>query len=125
VELAPEFPVLDGDSGKTAGVVIFLLTAREPDPSTILSAPEASSSPSQFFVAALQTARRPSSSKSFLHLKHAARRASRARWRISGCRAFKLDKQLRTGCQEKWLRPIKSPTSVSTSFSASFYPGFL
>jgi hypothetical protein len=24
VDLAPEFPVLDGDSGKTAGVVIFL-----------------------------------------------------------------------------------------------------
>jgi hypothetical protein len=23
VDLAPEFPVLDGDSGKTAGVVIF------------------------------------------------------------------------------------------------------
>jgi hypothetical protein len=45
VDLAPEFPVLDGDSGKTAGVVIFLQTAREPDPSPILSAPEAGGSP--------------------------------------------------------------------------------
>jgi hypothetical protein len=29
VDLAPEFPVLDGDSGKPAGVVIFFETAEE------------------------------------------------------------------------------------------------
>jgi len=27
VDLAPEFPALDGDSGKTAGVVIFFVAA--------------------------------------------------------------------------------------------------
>jgi hypothetical protein len=62
VDLAPEFPVLDGDSGKTAGVVIFLQTAREADPSRILSAPEAGSLPRKsgslpnYFAASLQTA---------------------------------------------------------------------
>jgi hypothetical protein len=28
VDLAPEFPVLDGDSGKTAGVAVFFVSLR-------------------------------------------------------------------------------------------------
>jgi hypothetical protein len=48
VDLAPEFPVLDGDSGKTAGVVIFLSntnvaalqTAQEPSSGRVPCAPE-------------------------------------------------------------------------------------
>jgi hypothetical protein len=51
VDLAPEFPVLDGDSGKTAGVAVFFATR----------------------------SRSLSDRNSFLHLRQAFRPASRAR----------------------------------------------
>jgi len=88
VDLAPEFPVLDGDSGKTAGVAVRFLSLRSRPLMRIanfrfVSACSGGLSAqvgfALLYVASLQTVRRSSPSRMFSAPEHAARHASRAR----------------------------------------------